>query len=228
MKVSAIIPAAGSGARFGGKKQLKVLGNRPLLFHTLQPFIDLDLITEIVVAVPEEDVAQVDRELRSLSSAKPIKVVAGGKHRQDSVFLGLKAADVKADLICIHDAVRPFVSAEMISGAVETCRQHDAVVVALPARDTIKQVMGGQIIATLPRESIWQAQTPQVFLRPVLLEALELAHKEGIQGTDEAALAERLGYQVGVIEGSALNIKITTTEDWEFAKAIFKEKGGPE
>lgn len=228
MNVSAIIPAAGAGSRFGSKKQLKILGNRPLLFHTLQPFIDSDLINEIIVPVPKADVAKIDGELQSLISSKPVKVIAGGTSRQDSVSLGLKAADKKADLICIHDAVRPFVTTDMISKAVEACHHHDAVILAIPARDTIKEVAGDQIISTLSRDSIWLAQTPQIFRRSVLLDALEQAKKEEIQGTDEAALVERLGYQVGIIEGSPLNIKITTKEDWLFAEAIFADKGGGE
>jgi len=104
MNISAVIPAAGSGERFGGKKQLKTLGNRPLLFHTLRPFIDSELINEIVVVVPKEDVNQLDRELKSTVSAKPVKVVAGGKTRQVSVHNGLAATDESSELICVHDA----------------------------------------------------------------------------------------------------------------------------
>ncbi|MEE8437321.1 MAG: 2-C-methyl-D-erythritol 4-phosphate cytidylyltransferase [Candidatus Neomarinimicrobiota bacterium] len=223
MKISAIIPAAGTGSRFGGEKQLKLLGRRPLLFHTIQPFLALDEISEIVVSVPADHIKQLERELHSFTSSKPIKVVGGGERRQDSVFEGLKAADENSELILIHDAVRPFVSRAVIQEAVEACKFHDAVVVALPAKDTIKQVMGNQIIATLPRNEIWLAQTPQVFMRSVLKEALELAQKQGIEGTDEAVLAERLGYQVGIIKGSPLNIKITTAEDWIFAEAIYAD-----
>lgn len=223
MKISAIIPAAGSGSRFGGEKQLKLLGRRPLLFHAIEPFLALDEISEIVVSVPVDHLKQLERELHSFTSSKPIKVVCGGERRQDSVFEGLKAASESSELIVIHDAVRPFVSKEVIQEAIIACKFHDAVVAALPAKDTIKQVMGNQIIATLPRNEIWLAQTPQVFMRSVLKEALDLAQKQGIEGTDEAVLAERLGYQVGIINGSPLNIKITTAEDWIFAEAIYAD-----
>jgi len=222
MKITAIIPAAGSGKRFGGKKQLKRMGNRPLLFHTLQPFIASELITEIVVVVSKDDVYQVDRELKSTISVKTVKVVSGGDTRQQSVFNGLKATDESSVLICVHDAVRPFVTKTLIDKVIQACDQHDGVILAQPSTDTIKKVMNDQILETLPREIIWRAQTPQVFAKQALLEALELAESENILGTDEASLLERIGYQVGFVEGSSTNIKITTEEDWVFAEAIYK------
>ena len=222
MKITAIIPAAGRGERFGGKKQLKRMGNRPLLFHTLQPFIASELITEIVVVVSKDDVYQVDRELKSTISVKTVKVVSGGDTRQQSVFNGLKAADKSSVLICVHDAVRPFVTETLIDKVIQACDQHDGVILAQPSTDTIKKVMNDQILETLPRETIWRAQTPQVFTKQALLEALELAESENILRTDEASLLERIGYQVGFVEGSPTNIKITTEEDWVFAEAIYK------
>jgi 2-C-methyl-D-erythritol 4-phosphate cytidylyltransferase len=222
MKITAIIPAAGSGERFGGKKQLKRMGNQPLLFHTLQPFISSELISEIVVVVSKDDVYQVERELKSTILVKTVKVVLGGDTRQQSVFNGLKAADKLSELICVHDAVRPFVTETLIDKVIEACDQHDGVILAQPSTDTIKKVMNDQILDTLPREIIWRAQTPQVFAKQALLEALELAEAEKILRTDEASLLERIGYQVGFVEGSSINIKITTEEDWIFAEAIYK------
>jgi len=223
MNISAIIPAAGSGERFGGKKQLKNLDGRPLLYHTLQPFVQSTLINEIVVVVPEGDVDQLDRELKSFISSKPIKIVAGGSSRQISVHNGLAVADESSEVICVHDAVRPFASKDLIEKAVTACKDHDGVIVALSSTDTIKRVMEDQILETIPREKIWRAQTPQVFSKAALQEALELAKSEDIQGTDEAALLERIGYQIGFVEGSPMNIKITTEEDWVFAEAIYKQ-----
>jgi len=220
-KITAVIPAAGSGERFGGKKQLKIMGGRPLLFHTLKPFIDSDLIFEIVVVVPKNDVQQLSRELKSMISVKPVTVVSGGNTRQKSVFNGLKAASDSSELICVHDAVRPFVTKNLIEKTVNACSEHDGVIVAQPSTDTIKKVMDNQILETLQREIIWRAQTPQVFSKPVLQEALKMAEEENIQGTDEASLLEKIGYQVGFVEGSSLNIKITTEEDWVFAEAIY-------
>jgi len=223
MTISAIIPAAGSGERFGGKKQLKNLDGRPLLYHTLQPFIQSTLIDEIVVVVAEGDVDQLDRELKSFISSKPIKMVAGGSSRQISVHNGLAAVEESSEFICVHDAVRPFASKNLIEKAVTACKDHDGVIVALSSTDTIKRVMEDQILETIPREKIWRAQTPQVFSKAALQEALELAKSEDIQGTDEASLLERIGYQVGFVEGSSMNIKITTEEDWVFAEAIYKQ-----
>ncbi|MCP4931317.1 MAG: 2-C-methyl-D-erythritol 4-phosphate cytidylyltransferase [Candidatus Marinimicrobia bacterium] len=221
MKITVVIPAAGSGKRFGENKQLKILGDRPLVFHTLRPFIDSELINEIVVVAPKNDVQQLSRELKSMISVKSVMVVAGGNTRQKSVFNGLKAASDSSELICVHDAVRPFVTKELIEKAVNACSEHDGVIVAQSSTDTIKKVMDDQIMETLPRETIWRAQTPQVFSKSALQEALKMAEDENIQGTDEASLLERIGYQVGFVEGSSLNIKITTEEDWVFAEAIF-------
>ena len=222
MKISAIIPAAGSGERFGGKKQLKIMGNRPLMFKTISPFIISELITEIVLVVPKNDVEQVEQKLKSIVSAKPLKVISGGKTRQQSVHKGLTVTEDSAELICIHDAVRPFITEALIEKVVNKCKEHDGVILAQPSTDTVKKVIDDQILETLPREIIWRAQTPQVFSKSALREALELAEAENIHGTDEASLLERIGYQVGFVEGSSLNIKITTEEDWIFAEAIFK------
>ena len=221
MKISAIIPAAGSGERFGEKKQLKIIGNRPLMFKTISPFISSDLITEIVLVVPKSDVEKVKQELKSIVSAKPLKVIAGGKTRQQSVHKGLTVTEDSAELICIHDVVRPFITEALIEKVVNKCKEHDGVILAQPSTDTVKKVIDDQILETLPRETIWRAQTPQVFSKSALREALELAEVENIQGTDEASLLERIGYQVGFVEGPSLNIKITTKEDWILAEAIF-------
>ena len=223
MKISAIIPAAGKGERFGGKKQLKNLDGHPLLYHTLRPFVRSKLINEIVVVVTEADLKKVQRKLKSSISSKLVKVVAGGDTRQASVHKGLAVADELSDFICVHDAVRPFVSKELIEYTVDACKHHDGVIVAQPSTDTIKRVIDDQILETIPRETVWRAQTPQVFLKSALQEALELAVAENIQGTDEASLLERIGYQIGFVKGSSLNIKITTEEDWFFAQSIYKQ-----
>jgi 2-C-methyl-D-erythritol 4-phosphate cytidylyltransferase len=155
-------------------------------------------------------------------SVKTVKVVAGGDTRQKSVFNGLKVSDKSSELICVHDAVRPFVTEALIDKVIQACDKHDGVILAQRSTDTIKKVMNDQILETLPREIIWRAQTPQVFAKQALQEALELAEAENILRTDEASLLERIGYQVGFVEGSSMNIKITTEEDWVFAEAIYK------
>lgn len=223
MKITAIIAAAGFGERFGEKKQLKLLNGRPLLFHTIQPFIKSELISEILVVVPKDDVIQVDREFKSTLTSKKIEVISGGKTRQESVNNGLKISDKESELICVHDGVRPFVTLSLIEKVIKASMEHDGAILAAPSSDTIKKIMGDQILETLPRETIWRAQTPQVFSKSALEEAIQIAIDENLEGTDESSILEKIGYQIGFIEGSPLNIKITTKEDWIFAKAIYKE-----
>ena len=223
MKITAIIAAAGFGERFGEKKQLKLLNGRPLLFHTIQPFIKSELISEILVVVPKDDVIQVDREFKSTLTSKKIEVISGGKTRQESVNNGLKISDKESELICVHDGVRPFVTLSLIEKVIKASMEHDGAILAAPSSDTIKKIMGDQILETLPRETIWRAQTPQVFSKSALEEAIQIAIDENLEGTDESSILEKIGYQIGFIEGSPLNIKITTKEDWVFAKAIYKE-----
>ena len=119
--------------------------------------------------------------------------------------------------------MRPFVTSTLIQKVIKASVGHDGAILALPSSDTIKKVMEDQILETLPRETIWRAQTPQVFQKPALEEAIQIAIDENLEGTDEASILEKIGYQIGFIEGSPLNIKITTKEDWIFAKAIYNE-----
>ena len=223
MKITAIIPAAGDGERFGEKKQLKLLNGRPLIFHTIQPFVKSELINEIIVVVPKDNVNQLSRDFKSTITSKKIKIVEGGETRQQSVYNGLRISDKESKLICVHDGVRPFVTLALIEKVIKASLEHDGAILAAPSTDTIKKVMGDQILETLPRETIWRAQTPQVFSKPALKEAIQIAVEEKLEGTDEASILEKIGYQIGFVEGSSLNIKITTKEDWIFAKAIYNE-----
>ncbi len=209
------------GKRFGGKKQIKEFFDRPLFIVTMQPFINSELINEIILVISDEDSAQFHKHIKLLELSKPIKVVPGGNTRQQSVYNGLLEADKSSDLICIHDAVRPFVNESLIKKSLDSINNHDGVIVALPSTDTIKRVVSDQILETIPRETIWRAQTPQIFFKEPLLEALKFAQSEKINGTDEASLLERIGYQIGFVEGSPFNIKITTSQDWIFAEAIY-------
>ena len=223
MKITAIIPAAGDGERFGEKKQLKLLNGRPLIFHTIQPFVKSELINEIIVVVPKDNVNQLSRDFKSTITSKKIEVVEGGETRQQSVYNGLRISDEESKLICVHDGVRPFLTLALIEKVIKASMEHDGAILAAPSTDTIKKVMGDQILETLPRETIWRAQTPQVFSKPALKEAIQIAVDEKLEGTDEASILEKIGYQIGFVEGSSLNIKITTKEDWIFAKAIYNE-----
>jgi 2-C-methyl-D-erythritol 4-phosphate cytidylyltransferase/2-C-methyl-D-erythritol 2,4-cyclodiphosphate synthase len=216
MHVTAIIAAGGRGQRFGAAepKQLITVGGRPILERSVNAFLAHASVNEVVVVLPQELVDNPPAYLRD--HEKPLRIVAGGARRQDSVANGFHAAAEQSELIVIHDAARPFVSADLIARTIAAAAESGAALAALPARDTVKQGRDHFVGATLPRETIFLAQTPQAFRRSVLADALELAD----DATDEAALAERAGHQVRLVTGEASNIKITTPDDLVLAEAI--------
>ena len=227
MKVSAIIPAAGSGERFGEEKQFKLLSGRPLIFHTLKLFLQSDYIDEIIVAVPSANVDSTHRDVLSMSAGKPVKVVAGGTRRQDSVKNGIDVSDSDSTLVCIHDAARPFVTEDLIQRSISACEFADGAVVGIPSKDTVKFSENGLVKETLDREKIWLAQTPQCFHKNKLLQALYYAETENLTGTDESALMEAMGFSIKLVEGNSNNFKITTKDDWIRAEivAVRQEQG---
>jgi len=227
MKVSAIIPAAGSGERFGEEKQFKLLSGRPLFFHTLKLFLQSDYIDEIIVAVPSANVDSTHRDVLSMSAGKPVKVVAGGTRRQDSVKNGIDVSDSDSTLVCIHDAARPFVTEDLIQRSISACEFADGAVVGIPSKDTVKFSENGLVKETLDREKIWLAQTPQCFHKNKLLQALYYAETENLTGTDESALMEAMGFSIKLVEGDSNNFKITTKDDWIRAEivAVRQEQG---
>jgi len=212
MKVSAIIPAAGSGERFGEEKQFKLLSGRPLFFHTLKLFLQSDYIDEIIVAVPSANVDSTHRDVLSMSAGKPVKVVAGGTRRQDSVKNGID--------VSIHDAARPFVTEDLIQRSISACEFADGAVVGIPSKDTVKISENGFVKETLDREKIWLAQTPQCFHKNKLLQALYYAETENLTGTDESALMEAMGFSIKLVDGDSNNFKITTKDDWIRAEIV--------
>jgi 2-C-methyl-D-erythritol 4-phosphate cytidylyltransferase/2-C-methyl-D-erythritol 2,4-cyclodiphosphate synthase len=220
MFVSAIIAAGGRGQRFGAAepKQLLTVGGRPILERSVSAFLAHPHVHEVVIALPQELVDNPPAYLRA--AAKPLRVVAGGARRQDSVTNGFRAAAAASDVIVIHDAARPFASANLIARTIAAAAECGAALAALPARDTVKRGLRGVVAETLPRDSIFLAQTPQAFRREVLHAALALAEREAVDATDEAALAERAGHQVRLVEGETSNIKITTQDDLAIAEAI--------
>ena len=220
MKVSAIIPAAGSGERFGEEKQFKLLSGRPLFFHTLKLFLQSDYIDEIIVAVPSANVDSTHRDLLSMSAGKPVKVVAGGTRRQDSVKNGIDVSDSDSTLVCIHDAARPFVTEDLIQRSISACEFADGAIVGIPSKDTVKFSENGLVKETLDREKIWLAQTPQCFHKNKLLQALDHAETENLTGTDESALMEAMGFSIKLVEGESNNFKITTKDDWIRAEIV--------
>ena len=220
MKVSAIIPAAGSGERFGEEKQFKLLSGRPLFFHALKLFLQSDYIDEIIVAVPSANVDPTHRDVLSMSAGKPVKVVAGGTRRQDSVKNGIDVSDSHSTLVCIHDAARPFVTEDLIQRSISACEFADGAVVGIPSKDTVKISENGFVKETLDREKIWLAQTPQCFHKNKLLQALYYAETENLTGTDESALMEAMGFSIKLVEGDSNNFKITTKDDWIRAEIV--------
>ena len=220
MKVSAIIPAAGSGERFGEEKQFKLFSGRPLIFHTLKLFLQSDYIDEIIVAVPSANVDSTHRDVLSMSAGKPVKVVAGGTRRQDSVKNGIDVSDSHSTLVCIHDAARPFVTEDLIQRSISACEFADGAVVGIPSKDTVKFSENGLVKETLDREKIWLAQTPQCFHKNKLIQALYYAETENLTGTDESALMEAMGFSIKLVEGDSNNFKITTKDDWIRAEIV--------
>jgi 2-C-methyl-D-erythritol 4-phosphate cytidylyltransferase/2-C-methyl-D-erythritol 2,4-cyclodiphosphate synthase len=226
MHVTAIIAAGGRGARFGGArpKQLLVLDGRTLLERSVEAFLAHPSIDEVVVALPADLAA--DPPAYLLGAAKPLRTVAGGARRQDSVSNAFAAAAAASDVFLIHDAARPFVSADLIGRTIAAAAAHGAAIAAIEASDTVKRVhprdpasagLGHVVHETLDRETIFLAQTPQGFRRDVLAAAVALG-QSGVEATDEAALAERAGYAVHVVAGEPNNIKITTAEDLDAAR----------
>jgi 2-C-methyl-D-erythritol 4-phosphate cytidylyltransferase/2-C-methyl-D-erythritol 2,4-cyclodiphosphate synthase len=220
MHVSAIIAAAGRGARFGAEqpKQLLMLAGRPILQHTIEAFTRSAVIGDIVVALPAELAVSPPEYTRS--ARKPIEIVEGGARRQDSVARAFARIDSRADVVVVHDAARPLVSDDLIRRTVDAAARFGAAIAALPARDTVKRGDADRMItATLPREEIFLAQTPQAFRTDVLRAAL--AHtRNTADATDEAMLAEQSGHRVFLVEGDARNIKITTPDDLVMAELM--------
>lgn len=217
MFVSAIIAAGGRGLRFGGSspKQLLTLGGRPILARSVDAFVACDVISEIIVALPADLAAAPPSYLEQ--RGKPVTVVSGGDERRTSVANAFARVSELAEIVVIHDAARPLVSADLIRRTVAAASETGAAIAALRAHDTVKQTNGaGAITATLPRERIYLAQTPQAFRVPVLRDALRLVG----EATDEAMLAERAGHTVRVVDGDPRNLKITTPDDLMMAEHL--------
>jgi 2-C-methyl-D-erythritol 4-phosphate cytidylyltransferase/2-C-methyl-D-erythritol 2,4-cyclodiphosphate synthase len=220
MQVSAIIAAGGSGSRVaaGAPKQfLRLADGRTILERSVAAFAYHERVDEIVVALPPDSTfAFADN-----AASGRLRTVSGGVRRQDSVANAFDAIAAASDIVLVHDAARPFVSADVISRAIDAAAEHGAAIVALPAVDTVKQVTmegGRRVIAgTIPRESVYLAQTPQAFRRDVLAAAVAIG-RGGAHATDEAALAELAGYPVHIVEGDPGNVKITTADDLERAR----------
>jgi len=221
LKVTAVIPAAGSGKRMHTKKQFLEISGTPVLAITVSVFEECQSIDEIIVAATREDLERTREILKDFKKVK--SVVEGGDERQDSVYNCISTISKESDddLVVIHDAARPLVTKEMITSAVIEAKVSKAVVVGVPSKDTVKTVSeDNKIMETLDRKSIWLVQTPQVFSMQLIKQAYERAQKLNYRATDDSKLVERLGNTVKIIMGSYENIKITTNEDIVMAEAI--------
>ena len=222
MRVAAIVAAGGRGARVGGDvpKQFRRIGARTVLEHAVLPFARSERVAEVVVVLPPDPPGEVAAALRAIDPA--LRIAAGGARRQDSVAAGLSQVSPGADIVLVHDGARPFCSGGLIARTVDAAAEWGAAVPALAASDTVKEVRrDGEALfvrATLPRDRVRLAQTPQGFRREVLAAAVALG-QAGADATDEAALAERAGHPVRIVAGEPGNIKITTPEDLTRAEA---------
>ncbi|MFH1077043.1 MAG: 2-C-methyl-D-erythritol 4-phosphate cytidylyltransferase [Pseudomonadota bacterium] len=218
-----IIVAAGKGERMSGpvRKQYRFLGPFPMLVHSLFAFEQSRLINSIILVVDPSDLEFCRTQiLGPYQFQKTVQITPGGETRQRSVYNGLKLVTKNCDIVVVHDGARPLVSQFVIDKSVEIAREFGACIVAVPAHDTIKLVEDHFVQTTLPRNQVWIAQTPQTFKRGLIIEAHERALKEGVKGTDDAALIERLGFKVRVLQGDYRNIKITTLSDLKVADAF--------
>ncbi|SDJ71245.1 2-C-methyl-D-erythritol 4-phosphate cytidylyltransferase [Salimicrobium halophilum] len=214
-----VIVAAGQGKRMnaGRNKQFLMIGERPLIVHTLQAFTKDKECREIILVTNESDEEDM-RGLMNRYKLPKIKLVHGGKERQDSVYQGLLAVSDPHLPVLIHDGARPFVKKENVHELVKRIQEDQAALLAVPVTDTVKQMKDGKL-QTLNRDQLWAAQTPQGFSYDLIKRAHEKAQKDGFYATDDAALAESFGYDVSIVHGSYDNIKITTPEDLQKATA---------
>lgn len=232
MQVFAILPAAGLGTRMAGPKpkQFLALNGQPILIHSLRAFASVERVTGIYVAVRAPEMERVEAQVAEYGLTERVRVVEGGDNRQESVSNALAALPAEADdVVLVHDAVRPLIDAATIDRTIDAVIEFGAAIVGLPAVDTIKHVErtahGALITATIPREFVVLAQTPQGFRYGLLKKAFGEAMADGFVGTDEASVVERAGLPVAVVHGSQVNLKITQPGDLELAEFYLRQRG---
>ena len=227
-KVTALIPAAGMGKRMGKAiaKQFLPLGDMPMLAHTLLAFQRTTEVDEVIPILSQEDLEGCLKDvIEQFHITKVRTLVVGGKERQDSVANGLNKLEKDTAIVLVHDAVRPFVTTEMIRESIDYAKKGESVAVGVPLKDTVKEVnTKSMVVKTLERSRLWAIQTPQTFPVKVIRQAYAAAQKQNMYGTDDAMLVERAGNRVRVIMGSYENIKITTPEDLLLAEEILKRR----
>ena len=232
-RVTAVLPAAGLGTRMGADtpKQFLALDGVPLLLFTLRRLAACPLITDFVIATRAEEIDSVAKSAEAEKFAQPVSVVRGGDTRQDSVANALAEVSPESEFILVHDAVRPLVTLSQIERVIAEAEACDAAILGIPAMDTVKEVKRASlptdvalVTATIPRERVVLAQTPQVFRASLLLEAFARARQDGVTASDEAGLVERLGRDVHVVVGAERNLKITRPGDMELAEFYLRQE----
>lgn len=229
--VIALIPAAGQGLRMGLEigKPYALLAGRPVLAHTLDAFDRCPLIDGYVLVVePDRQEYCRTQVVEAFGYHRVRAIVPGGATRQESVYAGLQAVPGDTDIVVVHDGVRPLIDPAVIGESITLCRTRAAVLVAVPVKDTVKVVQDGLVVATPERSTLWLAQTPQTFWHRILREAHDRARVDGVHGTDDAALVERLGQPVTILRGSYENMKLTTPEDLTVAEQILRRRWAEE
>jgi len=226
--VIAIVPAAGSARRFGmglNKTFFEILG-KPIIQWTVEVFVDSPLITEIITVFSASDLEQGKQILAGLASDKIRRAVVGGAERQDSVFNALKSIDRQESWVIIHDGARPLVDTAMIKRCLSPLDRFDGTVTAISLKDTIKEAQDGKVLRTLDRSLLYSVQTPQAFRYATLYNAYEKVLAEGVVFTDDASVVEAAGGSIAIVEGSEMNIKVTTPDDAVIAETFLRRRTG--
>ena len=203
-----------------------MVGGKPVIAYTLEPFEQSPLVSGIILVGPKEDLDFIRKEVVERFDFRKVEgIVPGGLRRQDSVYRGILAIEGDCDLVLVHDGVRPLLTRELLERSITLCERYKAVVVATRITDTIKRERGGFVLHTLDREGLWAAQTPQVFTYNLILSAYKRAAEEGFEANDDSTLVERIGQRIKVMEGSYENLKLTLPEDLPLVEAILRRRG---
>lgn len=224
MGFTTIIPAAGQGKRMGTEinKLFLEINGETIIRQTVAVFQEIDSCEQIFIAAHPDEVELMEEHLKDFS--KVAGIIPGGQERQHSINEVLKVL-IDTEVVMVHDGARPFITQEKIDQLYQDALTKDAVILAVQAKDTIKQVINGVVEHTYDRSTMWQVQTPQAFKRDIILKAYEQAEAQNYLGTDDASLVERTGYKVHISNGDYDNIKITTHEDLIIAHSILEKRG---
>lgn len=220
-KFAVILPAAGKSSRFvhqRRKKPFAELKGRAVWLRSVDLFVNREDVVQTILCIADDDLDWFKETFRADLAFRNIDIVSGGAERADSVENALATVRADIDFVAVHDAARPLLAEAWITSVFAAAEKHSAVIPAIRTASTVKRVRGNEIVETVPREELWQAQTPQVFRKDLLMKAFK--QRAGFNATDEAQLVERLGQPVHVVEGSPMNFKITTADDFRMAEAV--------